>query len=111
MVSTGLHIQPENNTDKILVGFQNADLDEGYWGINTRWGGYGGTYKSCDPRRSPKRFIKHLSSHLIHVRWDLWWTKFRIVVPDDVIQLFDTEIVHRIEYDNPHYVVSCITCA
>ena len=74
-------------------------------------GGCGGTYKSSDPRRSSECFIKHLPSHLVHVGRNLWWTKLGVVVPDDVVQLFDTEIVHRIEHDNPHYVVSCVTCA
>ena len=68
------------------------------------------TYKSGYPRCPPERFIKYLPSHLVHVRWDLWWTKIGIVVPFELIQLSDTIIVHGIEHDNPHYMVSRIAC-
>jgi len=111
MISTRSRVQPSSDTNQILVRFQNANLDEGLCKYIPGRGEYGGTYKSSDPRSSPECFIKHLPSHLVHVRRNLWWTKVGIVVPDDVIQLFDTEIVHRIKHYDPHYVVSCVTCA
>lgn len=68
------------------------------------------TYESSGPRRSPERFVKHPHFDLIDMWWGLRLSEVVIVVPCDIIHFFDAEIVHRVEYDNPHYMVSRISC-
>lgn len=108
-INARLYAESSVSTDQILVRFQDTDLDlENKY---QRRGEYRETYKSSDPRRSPEGFVKHPRFHLIYVCRVLRWTKVGIVVPCDIIHLFDTKIVYRIEYDNPHYMVSRIACA
>ena len=76
-----------------------------------RRGEYGETYKSSNSRRAPERFVEYHHLHFVHVGWNLGWAKVGVVVPSDIVHLPDTEIVHRIKYDNPHYMISRISCA